>query len=225
VTEPTSPDTRAPALARSQTRGEEIANALSHGLGLALAVAALPILVRQAAHHGAAVDVVGAAVFAASAIVLYLVSTLYHALPAGRAKGWLNRLDHAAIYLFIAGSYTPFTLGVLQGPAGWSLFGVVWAVAAFGVAIKLLNRLRHPIVSTALYLAMGWVVVFALGPLIERVPPAGLVWLVAGGLSYTVGAVVFLLDHRLRYAHFVWHLFVLGGSVCHFFAALGYARG
>ncbi len=225
MTEPTSPDTRARSPARSQTRGEEIANALSHGLGLALAVAALPILVRHAAHHGAAVDVVGAAVFAASAIVLYLVSTLYHALPAGRVKGWLNRLDHAAIYLFIAGSYTPFTLGVLQGPAGWSLFGVVWAVAAFGVAIKLLNRLSHPIVSTALYLAMGWVVVFALGPLIERVPPAGLVWLVAGGLSYTVGAVVFLLDHRLRYAHFFWHLFVLGGSVCHFFAALGYARG
>jgi hemolysin III len=171
------------------------------------------------------VDVVGAAVFAASAIVLYLVSTLYHAVPAGRVKGWLNRLDHAAIYLFIAGSYTPFTLGVLQGPAGWSLFGVVWAVAAFGVAIKLLNRLRHPLVSTALYLAMGWVVVFALGPLIERVPAAGLAWLVAGGLSYTVGAVVFLLDHRLRYGHFVWHLFVLGGSVCHFFAALWYARG
>jgi hemolysin III len=211
-------------VARPQTRGEEIANALSHGLGCALAVASLPILVWKAARLGATVDVVGAAVFSASAIVLYLVSTLYHALPAGRAKGWFNRLDHAAIYVFIAGSYTPFTLGVLQGPAGWSLFGVVWAVAAFGVAIKLLNRLRHPIVSTALYLAMGWVVVFALGPLIERVPPAGLAWLMAGGLSYTVGAVVFLFDHRWRYAHFVWHLFVLGGSVCHFFAALGYAR-
>ena len=224
MTEPTNPQTRALTLARPQTRGEEIANALSHGLGFALAVAALPILVHQAVQRGAVVDVVGAAVFAASAIVLYLVSTLYHAVPAGRAKGWLNRLDHAAIYLFIAGSYTPFTLGVLQGPAGWSLFGVVWAVAAFGVAIKLLNRLRHPLVSTALYLAMGWVVVFALGPLIERVPAAGLAWLVAGGLSYTVGAVVFLLDHRLRYGHFVWHLFVLGGSVCHFFAALGYAR-
>jgi hemolysin III len=225
MTEPTNPPARVLALDRPQTRGEEIANALSHGLGFALAVAALPILVHQAVQRGAVVDVVGAAVFAASAIVLYLVSTLYHAVPAGRVKGWLNRLDHAAIYLFIAGSYTPFTLGVLQGPAGWSLFGVVWAVAAFGVAIKLLNRLRHPLVSTALYLAMGWVVVFALGPLIERVPAAGLAWLVAGGLSYTVGAVVFLLDHRLRYGHFVWHLFVLGGSVCHFFAALWYARG
>lgn len=209
---------------RPQTTGEEIANALSHGLGLLLAIASMPILVWQAARHGATADVVGAAVFAATAIVLYLVSTLYHALPLGRAKRWLVRLDHAAIYLFIAGSYTPFTLGVLQGTAGWSLFGVVWSAAAFGVAIKLLNRLRHPIVSTLLYLAMGWVVVFALGPLVERVPAAGLAWLVAGGVSYTLGALVFLLDNRVRYAHFVWHLFVLGGSVCHFFAALGYAR-
>jgi hemolysin III len=209
---------------RPQTPGEEMANALSHGLGLLLAVASMPILVWQAARQGAAADVVGAAIFAATAIVLYLVSTLYHALPHGRAKHWLARLDHAAIYLFIAGSYTPFTLGVLQGATGWSLFGVVWAAAAFGVAVKLLNRLRHPLVSTLLYVAMGWVVVFALGPLVERVPPAGLAWLVAGGVSYTLGALVFLLDNRLRYAHFVWHLFVLGGSVCHFFAALGYAR-
>jgi hemolysin III len=197
-----------------------MANALSHGLGLLLAVASMPILVWQAARQGAAADVVGAAIFAATAIVLYLVSTLYHALPRGRAKHWLARLDHAAIYLFIAGSYTPFTLGVLQGATGWSLFGVVWAAAAFGVAVKLLNRLRHPLVSTLLYVAMGWVVVFALGPLVERVPPAGLAWLVAGGVSYTLGALVFLLDNRLRYAHFVWHLFVVGGSTCHFFAAL-----
>jgi hemolysin III len=113
---------------------------------------------------------------------------------------------------------------VLQGMAGWSLFGVVWGVAAFGVGIKLLNRLRHPIVSTLLYVALGWVVVFALGPLVERMPPAGLAWLVVGGLAYTLGALVFLLDNRVRYAHFVWHLFVLTGSVCHFFAALWYAR-
>lgn len=212
-------------LDRSQTAGEEIANALSHGLGLLLAIASMPILVWQAARLGAAADVVGAVIFSATAIALYLASTLYHALPGGRAKGWLARLDHAAIYVFIAGSYTPFTLGVLKGPAGWSLFGIVWAAAAFGVAIKLLNRLRHPIVSTLLYVAMGWVVVLALGPLVERVPPAGLAWLVVGGVSYTLGALVYLLDNRLRYAHFVFHLFVLGGSICHFFAALGYARG
>lgn len=210
---------------RPQSLGEELANALTHGLGFLLAVASLPILVWQAQRAGGAADVVGAAVFAATMMLLYGVSALYHALPAGTAKRWFQRLDHAAIYLFIAGSYTPFTLGVLGGPWGWSLFGVVWAAAAFGVAVKLLNRLRHPWVSTGLYVAMGWVAVVAVGPLVERMPPAGLAWLVAGGLSYTLGAIVFLLDNRIRYAHAVWHLFVLGGSVCHFFAALGYARG
>ena len=214
----------APATDRPQTLGEEIANAISHGLGVALAIAALPILVIRAMHHGGAADVAAAAIFAATAILLYGVSTLYHALPAslanGRVKAWLVRLDHAAIYVFIAGSYTPFTLGVLHTGPGVTLLVAVWAAAAFGVTIKLLNRLRHPVVSTLLYLAMGWVVVFAIGPLVERMPGPGLALLVAGGLSYTLGAVVFLLDNRLRYAHFVWHLFVLGGSTCHFFAVL-----
>ncbi|MBL8277767.1 MAG: hemolysin III family protein [Pelomonas sp.] len=218
-----------PTADRPQTLGEEIANAISHGLGAMLAVAALPILVMRALNHGGAADVVAAVIFAATAILLYGISTAYHALPAslanGRAKAWLNRLDHAAIYVFIAGSYTPFTMGVLHTGPGVTLLIAVWAAAAFGVAIKLLNRLRHPVVSTALYLAMGWVVVFAAGPLMARMPAAGLALLVAGGLSYTLGAVVFLLDNRLRYAHFVWHLFVLGGSVCHFFAALFYAYG
>lgn len=222
-----SPSTAAAPQDRAQTLGEEIANAISHGLGALLAVAGLPILVIRAVNHGGVADVVAAAIFAATAILLYGISTAYHALPAslanGRVKAWLNRLDHAAIYVFIAGSYTPFTLGVLNTGPGLTLLVAVWAAAAFGVAIKLLNRLRHPMVSTLLYLAMGWVVVFAFGPLVERMPGPGLVLLVAGGLSYTLGAVVFLLDNRLRYAHFVWHLFVLGGSICHFFAALFYA--
>lgn len=217
------PRTATPIADRPQTLGEEIANALSHGLGVVLAIAALPILVTRAAGHGGAADVVAAAVFAATMILLYSVSTLYHALPEGRAKVWMNRLDHAAIYVFIAGSYTPFTLGVLHTGPGVTLLIAVWAAAAFGVAIKLLNRLRHRFVSTALYLAMGWVVVFAAGPLVTQLPPAGLALLVGGGLSYTLGAFVFLLDNRVRYSHFVWHLFVLGGSVCHFFAALFYA--
>lgn len=219
-----NPRTAAPAAARAQTVGEEIANAISHGFGFLFAVASLPILVWQSARLGGAVDVVAASVFASTMIVLYLVSALYHAMPIGRAKHWLNRLDHAAIFLFIAGSYTPFTLGVLRGGWGWSLFGVVWGTAAFGVTIKLLHRLRHPLVSTALYLAMGWVALVAAVPLIERMPASGLGWLVAGGLSYTIGAIVFLFDERIRYAHFVWHLFVLGGSACHFFAALWYGR-
>lgn len=208
---------------RPQTLGEEIANSVSHGIGFLLAVASLPILVHHAALRGSVFDVVAASVFAATMILLYSISALYHALPASRAKVWLNRLDHAAIYVFIAGSYTPFTLGVLRGGWGWTLFVVVWASAALGVAIKLLNRLRHPLVSTGLYLAMGWVAVVAIGPLMSRMPGPGVAWLVAGGLSYTLGAVVFLLDNRLRYAHFVWHLLVLGGSICHFFAALWYA--
>ena len=210
------------AIDRPQTLGEEIANAVSHGLGLLLAIASLPILVWHAARTGGAIDVAAASVFAATMIVLYLVSALYHALPLGRAKHWLKRLDHAAIYLFIAGSYTPFTLGVLRDSWGLPLFGVVWAAAAFGITIKLLHRLRHPLVSTGLYLAMGWVALVAIGPLLERLPAAGFGWLVAGGVSYTLGAIVFLLDNRIRYAHFIWHLFVLGGSACHFFAALWY---
>lgn len=213
----------APVASRDQTLGEEIANAISHGLGFLLAVASLPILVFHAAQRGTAVNVAAASVFAGTMILLYLVSALYHAVPASRAKLWLNRLDHAAIYVFIAGSYTPFALGVLRGGWGWTLFAIVWSAAALGVTIKLLDRLKHPVWSTALYVAMGWVALLAAGPLIERMAPTGLAWLVAGGLSYTLGAVVFLLDHRVRYAHFVWHLFVLGGSVCHFFAALWYA--
>jgi hemolysin III len=211
-------------LERPQTVGEEIANAISHGIGFLLALASLPILAVVTVQRGGVADVVGASVFSATMIVLYLVSALYHALPPGAAKRWFARIDHAAIYVFIAGSYTPFVLGVLRGGWGWALFGIVWALAALGVAAKLLNRLRHPLASTALYVAMGWVAVIAVVPLVQRVPLAGLAWLVGGGLAYTAGALVFLLDNRVRYAHFAWHLFVMAGSACHFFAVLGYAR-
>jgi hemolysin III len=208
------------AIERPQTFGEEIANALSHGIGFLLAVASMPVLVHFAAQRGGAADVIGASLFSATMIVLYLVSALYHALPVGAAKRWLNRLDHAAIYVFIAGSYMPYLLGVLRGAWGWSLFGVVWGIAACGVAAKLLDRLRHPLWSTALYLAMGWVAIVAAAPLVQRLPATGLVWLVAGGLAYTAGAVVFLVDSKFRYGHFVWHLFVMAGSACHVWAAL-----
>lgn len=208
---------------RDQTLGEEIANAISHGIGCLLAIASLPILVHHAAVRGSTANVIAASLFAGTAIVLYLVSTLYHALPAGAAKRWFNRLDHASIYLFIAGSYMPFVLGVLRGAWGWTLFGIVWAAAGLGIAAKLFDRLKHPLWSTGLYVAMGWVALIAAQPLVERMAPAGIAWLVAGGLSYTVGAVLFLLDSKLRYAHFAWHLFVIGGSTCHFFAALWHA--
>lgn len=208
---------------RPQTLGEEIANALSHGIGFLLAVASLPILLQFAAQRGGGASVVGASLFSATMMLLYLVSTLYHALPAGRAKEWFNRMDHAAIYLFIAGSYMPFLLGVLSGAWGWTLFGIVWSAAAVGVVTKMFNRLRHPLWSTGLYVAMGWVALIAIAPLSERMSGAGLAWLVAGGLAYTLGALVFLFDSKVRYAHFAWHLFVMAGSACHFFAALWYA--
>lgn len=208
---------------RPQTFGEELANALSHGLGTLLALAGLPVLVHAASVRGSAADVVGASLFGATMVVLYLASTLYHALPAGAAKRWFNRVDHAAIYLFIAGSYMPFLFGVLWGGWGWSLFGVLVAAAVLGIGAKLMNRLRHPLWSTGLYVAMGWVAVVAIAPMMQRMSGAGLAWLVAGGLCYTLGAVVFHFDNRVRYAHFVWHLFVMAGSACHFVAALRYA--
>lgn len=210
---------------RAQTVGEEIANAISHGLGFLLAVASLPVLVAHMQARGSIINVVSVCVFSGTMMLLYLVSTIFHALPEGRAKSRLNRLDHSAIYLFIAGSYTPFMLGALQGVWGWTLLGIVWTAAAVGVTAKLLNRFKHPLLSTGLYLAMGWVAVIGAGPMMERVSTAGIVWLVVGGLSYTLGAVVFSLDNRVRYAHFVWHLFVLGGSTCHFFAVLWHSQG
>jgi hemolysin III len=209
---------------RSQTLGEELANAISHGIGFVLALASLPLLLVFVPRGVGAINIVAACVFSATMMVLYLVSALYHAWPPGAGKTWLNRFDHAAIYVFIAGSYTPFVLGVLRGGWGWSLFGVVWALAALGCTAKMLDRLRHPLWSTGLYVAMGWIAVVAAAPLVDRMPGAGLAWVVGGGLSYTAGAAVFLLDSRVRYAHFVWHLFVLGGSACHFVAVLNYAR-
>lgn len=204
---------------RAQTLGEEIANAISHGLGFLLAVASLPILVAFAAEHGA-VSVTGAVVFSATMMLLYLVSAVYHALPHGRWKHRFMRLDHAAIFLFIAGSYTPFVLGPLRGPWGWTLFGLVWGLAAIGVVAKVANRLRHPWWSTGLYIGMGWMALIAVGPMFDRLPAQGLALVIAGGVAYTLGAAFFLLDNRVRYAHFVWHLFVLAGSTLHFLAAL-----
>jgi hemolysin III len=145
---------------------------------------------------------------------------MYHALPPGRAKRLFNRLDHASIYVFIAGSYTPFAFGALRGGWGWTLFGLVWGMAALGVLLKSFDRLQHVGWSTALYVAMGWLVLIAAVPLMRSVSSTGLVLLVAGGVCYTAGAVFFLLDSKLRFGHFLWHLFVMGGSACHFFAAL-----
>ena len=207
---------------RPQTLGEEIANSISHGAGLVAALVAVPFLLVAASALPAA-SIVGASVFAATLILLYLTSTLYHALPRGRAKRVFMKLDHGAIYLFIAGSYTPFTLGALHGAWGWTLFGLVWGMAALGILLKAFGRLSHPWLSTALYLAMGWLVLIAFVPLVRNVEPAGVWLLVAGGLAYSAGCIFYLLDNRLRYAHAVWHGFVVAGSGFHFAAVFSYA--
>lgn len=211
------------AHSRNQTIAEEIGNSVSHGLGLLLAITALPILIVSAAYNGSASAVVGATVFGTSAILLYLISLLYHATWHPGAKQRLRTLDHAAIYVLIAGTYTPFTLGVLRGAWGWTLLGLIWSMALAGVLFKVFLGVRFPRVSTALYIAMGWLVLIAIGPLWENMAPGGLIWLLAGGIAYTLGVVFYVLDKRLRYSHFVWHLFVLAGTACHFVAVLRYA--
>ncbi len=207
---------------RNQSRGEEIANSVSHGVGLLAAIAATPVLIVAAVNRGDPAGIVGASVFAAAVTLLYLTSTLYHALPANRAKQVFRVLDHGAIFLLIAGTYTPFTLGVLYGTWGWILFGLVWGLCLAGMIFKAIGGTRYPILSTCLYLAMGWLVLIAVKPLWLAMPTWGLFWLLAGGISYTVG-VAFFAAPRLRYTHFIWHLFVMAGTACHFIAVLWYA--
>ncbi len=208
---------------REQSHAEEIANSISHGIGLVTALVGAPFLIMHAARHGDAGFIVGTSVFSATMIFLYLASTLYHALPMGKTKGVFRVIEHSAIFLLIAGTYTPFTLGVLRGAWGWTLLGVVWGLAIVGVALKVFDKASHPILSTGLYLLMGWVVVIAVDPLFASVPTAGLLWLLAGGLSYTAGVVFFATDSRLQYGHLIWHLFVMAGTACHYFAVLWYA--
>lgn len=208
---------------RSQTPREELANAISHGVGLLGSVAAIPILIIGAARETGAAGVIGATVFGVSLLLLYLASTLYHALPAGKSKRVFMIVDHCAIFLLIAGTYTPFTLGVLRGSWGWSLFGVVWGLALFGIILKSVFGVRYQGLSTTLYLAMGWLIIIALEPMLDTVATPGLLWLLAGGLAYTLGVVFFLIDTRLHFAHFIWHLFVVAGSFCHFVAVFWYA--
>ncbi len=204
-----------------QSIGEEIANSLSHGVGFMAILAVTPLLVLSAIPHGAA-SIVGVSIFAATMAVLYLTSTLYHAFPHSRAKRVFRVIDHGAIFLLIAGTYTPFTLGILRGAWGWALFGTVWGLALAGILFKVVGGLRYPIASTVIYVAMGWLVVVAVQPLWQRMPQAGLMWLVAGGVAYT-GGVAFYALKRVRYSHFLWHLCVLIGTTCHFFAVIGYA--
>jgi len=213
-----APVPTAPAM-RVYTRGEEIANWVTHGIGLALSVAGLTLLIVFSSLRGDAWHVVSFTVFGLALLTLYTVSTLYHSRRSERGKAFFRKLDHAAIFLLIAGTYTPFLLTNLRGPWGWSLFGVIWGLCGAGAVFQLFFGERYRAVSTLAYLFLGWLIVVALKPLVADVPAGGLWLLLAGGLSYTVG-VIFYRWHRLRYHHAVWHTFVLGGSTCHFLAVL-----
>ena len=207
--------------ARPQSLGEEIANSAIHGVALLAVIIAIPFLI-GIARYVSVLHMIGTAVFAITMALLYLTSTLYHSLPPGRAKRAILKLDHGAIYFFIAGSYTPFALGAVNGYRGWLLFGLVWSLALLGATLKVLDRLSHPWLSTGLYLVMGWLALIAAVPLVEHIPHQGLVLLVAGGVAYTVGVLFYALDSRLRYSHAVWHCFVVAGTGCHLSAVLSY---
>lgn len=204
---------------RRQTAGEEFANSVSHGVALLAGAIAGPLMILAAMRRGDPRFLIGAVIFSATILLMYLASTLYHALPDGRTKRVFRVLDHASIYLLIAGTYSPFTLGVLRGGWGWTLFGMVWGLAAFGVITKSTGRAWHPIFSTGLYLVMGWLAVIAVKPLWTHLPRASIAWLAVGGLAYT-GGVGFYAAQRLPYAHFVWHLLVVAGTACHIMAVM-----
>lgn len=213
---------RSTAKARVQTLGEEIANSVSHGIGFIAAAVATPFLISAAVNRGTVASVVGVSVFAATMMLMYMTSTLYHAVPGTRVKKVLRILDHNAIYLLIAGTYTPILLGVLYGAWGWTLFGLVWGLALAGIILKSISGVKYHGVSLAIYVGMGWIVLIAVKPLFEAMPNWGIFWLLAGGLFYT-GGILFYRNERMPYAHLIWHLFVIAGTACHFISIMGYA--
>src|SRR6185503_315817 len=201
---------------------EEIANTISHGLGLVLALVALPVLVMSAMRAGDVRFLVGVSVFGATMVLLYLASTLYHSTTHEAAKRMFRMFDHTAIFLLIAGTYTPFALGVLRGPWGWSMLAAVWALAIVGIILKINKRTRHSPIGIVLYVIMGWLAIVAVKPILMLIPVPGILLILAGGLAYT-GGLAFFAAQRIRYNHFIWHLFVIAGTTCHFFAVLWYA--
>lgn len=198
---------------------EEIANGITHGIGAMLSVAGLTVLVVLAAIYGDAWRIVSFSIYGTSLVLLYTASTLYHAIQHPDAKRFFRIMDHAAIYLLIAGTYTPITLVNMRGPWGWSIFGFIWALAIIGIIFKTMYTGRYDKISTAAYVLMGWICLIGLKEMLVTIPTGGLVWLVAGGICYTIG-VIFYAWQKLPFNHAIWHLFVLGGSICHFFAIL-----
>jgi hemolysin III len=200
---------------------EEKANAISHGVGVLLSIAALVLLIVQASLHGTVWHIVSFSIFGTALVILYTCSTLLHSVSHPRLKDVFELLDHSAIYLLIAGSYTPYLLVTLRGPLGWTYFGVIWGLALVGIVLKIFYVKRFVLVSTLCYILMGWLIVFAFKPLYLNLPLGGIVWLVVGGLFYTFGSI-FYVWRRIPYHHAIWHVFVLAGSACHFFSIFGY---
>ncbi|WP_026694966.1 PAQR family membrane homeostasis protein TrhA [Peribacillus kribbensis] len=203
------------------TKKEELLNAITHGIGVLLSLAALVFLIIDSAAKGTVWHLVSFIVFGVTMVLLYVSSTLVHSFPAGRAKDLFEIFDHSAIYLFIAGTYTPFTLIVIKGPMGWSLLSIVWGIAVVGVVFKTFFVKKFLFISTILYIVMGWLIVVAWGPLTAALPAEGIQLLAGGGILYTFGAV-FYVWRGFPFHHAVWHLFVLGGTAAHFFAVLYY---
>lgn len=204
---------------RHETPAEHIANAITHGFGFGLSIACLVLLIVFASLRRGAWEVVSCSIYGSTLVILYLASTLYHSIHMPRVRRVLNIIDHAAIYLLIAGTYTPYLLVPLRGALGWSLFGVVWGIAAVGIVFQALFISRYKILSTLSYVAMGWMVVATIVPLLKVLPVMAIVWMAIGGVCYTLG-VIFYVWQRLKFAHAIWHLFVLAGSICHFFGIL-----
>jgi len=207
---------------RVQSLGEEIANSVSHGLGFLAVAAATPFLIISALQRGTAAAVAGVSIFAFTMLLMYLVSSIYHCLPRTRAKSVFRILDHNSIFLLIAGTYTPFLLGVLRGTSGWIIFGLIWGLALVGIVLKSVRGATHSKISVVMYVGMGWLGLLVAVPLWVSMPRWGVIWLLAGGLFYTLGVAFYRAKH-IRYAHLIWHLFVLMGTTSHFVAVLKYS--
>lgn len=206
---------------RQQSLGEEIANSVTHGIGAALSIAAIVLLVVFASKYGDVWRIVSFSIYGSTLFFLYLASTLYHSFTNARVKSFFRILDHSSIFLLIAGTYTPVTLVSMRGPWGWTIFGLIWAMAIGGIIAKIFLMGKYKVVSVLLYIAMGWLIVIAFKPMIQMVPRGLIIWLFVGGLCYTLG-VIFYAIKKVPYFHFIWHLFVLGGSISHFFGMLFY---
>ena len=204
------------------TLGEELVNAISHGIGALLGIAALVLCVVFSAIHHNPTAVVASSIYGASLIILYLISTLYHSLKVNNGKRVLCIIDHCNIFLLIAGSYTPYVLITLKGAVGWTLFGIIWGAAIIGIILNAIDLKKYRKISVAAYIAMGWAVLFAIKPLTENLKPGGMVFLVLGGIAYTIGAIFYGLGKKKRYMHSVFHFFVLAGSILQFFSIFFY---